>query len=420
MLRLYATQFLPLYLALPLLITLFSLLQIVQIPASQDPGNTLNLEQADTIRVSLYSLNRPDSIHISGLTGTVILYSNSQADTVSRGSHAGSLFMNNGQLIYSNMTISHTGDSLTVLSDSSSTRLITGQYGYRHYSGNLQFKAERFKGGITAINAVDLETYVASVVGSEMDFDDPEALKAQSVVSRTYALWSVQKTPYHHFDLHDHEANQVYFGNIQDKPWYAGAARATRGEILTWSNQLILAAFSSTCGGHTANNSDVWGGADHPYLTIQDDAGACSLSPHFSWTYSIKESTFGELIEQYYGFNVRDIQVEKDPSGRVQKVMLTDIRADTLMFTGNEFRLFINQRAGSMAIRSTKYSSTIHNDSLIFEGNGLGHGVGLCQWGALGLSQAGWNHKDILNFYFSGTKIVNLDSIKTNTISLYN
>ena len=416
MLSLYATQSWLRHLTLPVIILLFSLSQITHEATPDETDSVLNLSQTDTIRVSLYSLNRPDSIHISGSSGTVVLYSNARADTLSQGSHAGTLIREETQLVYLNRAV----DSLAVISDSSSTRLISDTYGYRHYSGNLYFKENRVNSGITTINAVDLETYVASVVGSEMDFENPEALKAQSVVSRTYALWSVHKSPYHDFDLHDHESSQVYFGNIQEKPWYVNATRATKGEILTWSNQLILAVFSSTCGGRTADNIDVWGGTNHPYLAIQDDAGACSLSPHFKWTFSINVNEFKKLVEQYYGFRFRDKKIKKDLSGRVQKVMLTDTRADTLTFTGNEFRLFVNRHTGPLSIRSTKYSWTVNNNIIVFKGSGFGHGVGLCQWGALGFAQAGWNHKDILNFYFSGTKIVNLDSIKTNTIRLYN
>jgi len=408
----------------PVILTLIaSTASLFHMPVSTISGtsdNLLELSQAETIRVSLYGLNRPDSIRITGSAGTLILYSESHPDTLSTESYDGSLRLNENRLIYTSPAGTRTIDSLAVYSDSSSTRLITDEYGYRHYSGDLHIKADRQNRGLTIINAVDLETYVASVVGSEMDFENPEALKAQAVVSRTYALWSIQKSPYNQFDLRDHESNQVYFGNIRDKPWYAAAAEETKGEILTWSNQLILAVFSSTCGGRTANNADVWGGTDHPYLSVQDDAGACSLSPHYRWTHTMPEHEFKEIIADTYGFSVSDKIIEKDLSGRVQKVMLSDSRADTLFFTGNEFRLFINRFAGPMAIRSTKYDWTRDRDSIVFEGNGLGHGVGLCQWGTLGFARAGWNYKDILTFYFSGTKIVSLDSFESNTIRLYN
>ena len=408
--------------ALPLIASTFLLLQtpVINISETSDADDLLDLSKAKTIRVSLYGLNRPDSVRITGSSGTLILYLESRPDTLSAESYDGFLKLDDNRLTFTNSAGIRTVDSLAVYSDSSSTRLITDAYGYRHYSGSLHFEADRQSSGLTIINAVDLETYVASVVGSEMDFENPEALKAQAVVSRSYALWSIQKSPYKEFDLRDHESNQVYFGNIKDKPWYLAAAEETKGEILTWSNQLILAVFSSTCGGRTADNKDVWGGSDHPYLAVQNDAGACSISPHYRWTYTMLVHEFRELITDTYGFSVIDKVIEKDLSGRVQKVMLADSRADTLYFTGNEFRLFINRFAGPMALRSTKYDWTDDPDTLVFEGSGLGHGVGLCQWGTLGFARAGWNYKDILTFYFSGTKIVSLDSFESNTIRLYN
>ena len=403
---------------LPFITTLYSLFQFFYQPAQ--PNDNLDLNRVDTMRVSLYGTERPDSLHVSNPKALLVLYSENQADTLSSDSVEASLYMENGRLMFQSFRTEIQVDSLVLIADSSSSRLITNEYGYRHYSGNLFFKPDRLNRGLFIVNTVDLKTYIASVIGSEMDFENPEALKAQAVVSRTYALWSVQRSPYREFDLRDHELNQVYFGNIQHKPRYAAAAEATRGEILTWSNRLILAVFSSTCGGSTADNVTVWGGNDHPYLTSQEDAQACSLSPHFNWTYSMQRDEFRENINQYYGFDFVDKQIERDPSGRVQKVMLTSSADDTLTFTGNEFRLFINRHAGPLAIRSTKYEWAQENDRIIFNGKGLGHGVGLCQWGALGLAQAGWVYKDILTFYFNGTKIVSLDSIELNTIRLYN
>lgn len=406
--------------ALPIALSLFFIFNAVIEYNHFDSRNELQLSQADTVRVSLYSLNRPESLHLSGSEGLIVIYSENQTDTLSKGYFDVNLILEPEKFLYSSDGQTLKIDSLRVSSDTLSTQLITEQYGYRHYSGRLHIKPNENGQGISVVNHVDLESYVASVVGSEMDFDHPEALKAQAVVSRSYALWSIERSPYHDFDLLDHESSQVYFGIIQDKPWYDLAAKTTKGEILTWSNQLILAVFSSTCGGKTANNKDVWGGIDHPYLTIQDDAESCSLSPHYNWSYSIEENKFQELIFQYYGFRFDKKIIEKDMSGRVQKVILTAENADTLQFTGNDFRLFINSYAGKLAIRSTKYDWSRDNDTIIFEGKGLGHGIGLCQWGALGFAQSGWNYKDILTFYFSGTNIVSLNDIESNTLRLYN
>jgi stage II sporulation protein D len=129
---------------------------------------------------------------------------------------------------------------------------------------------------------------------------------------------------------------------------------------------------------------------------------------------------FREIVSDYYGFSADQKEIEMDISGRVKTVTLIDQTADTITFTGNEFRLFINQFTGPLALRSTNYDWQVEDDTLRFEGKGLGHGVGLCQWGALGFAETGWMYKDILSFYFSGTKIVNLNEMETDTITLFN
>ena len=405
---------------IPVLAVLLALFQIFISPDPEKENHQLHVNQTDSVRVSLYGLDRPNSVRITNIYARATYFIDGESAALPEKGVDGTLTLDDGQLIFHLADGDFLIDSLQIASSSTSTRLISDEHGYRHYSGSLLFKPHSVASGLFIINTVDLEAYIASVVGSEMDFEHPEALKAQSVVSRTYALWSVKKSPYSAFDLRDHEASQVYFGNIPDKPRYRRAAEATRGEILTWSNKLILAVFSSTCGGQTVNNSSVWGGIDHPYLTSQSDADACSISPHFKWSYSMPETRFREIVRDYYGFNAERKEIETGPSGRVKTVMLTDQNADTISFTGNEFRLFINRYAGPLALRSTKYDWDVQNDTLRFEGYGLGHGVGLCQWGALGFAESGWTYKDILSFYFSGTKVVNLNTMENDTITLFN
>lgn len=405
---------------LPLLVLLPLIAQLLMSPDAVTDRNVLKLSQTDSIRVSLYGLNRPDSIRITNSAARASYFLEGESVTIPDIGIDGTLILKDRHL-----TLRFNGrelriDSLQVSSATASTRLISSEHGYRHYNGSLVFKPHPVSPGLFTVNTVDLESYIASVVGSEMDFDHPEALKAQAVVSRTFALWSKGKSPYPEFDVRDHESSQVYFGNISDKPRYKEAAEATRGEILTWSNQLILAVFSSTCGGQTVNNTSVWGGIDHPYLSSQSDADACSISPHFRWSYSMPRARFREIVSDYYGFSADQKEIEMDISGRVKTVTLIDQTADTITFTGNEFRLFINRFTGPLALRSTNYDWQVEDDTLRFEGKGLGHGVGLCQWGALGFAETGWVYKDILSFYFSGTKIVNLNEVETDTITLFN
>ena len=381
--------------------------------------STLQIDQAETVKVSLFELNPPGTIRVTADSSDVNIYSEEAEINLSGLSLDLNLAISGGVMYLETAGIRQPVDSLEIRSHSAPSRVITEEFGYRYYSGALLFKPNRTENGISAINTVDLEEYIASVVGSEMNFEEPDALKAQAVVSRTYALWSIARSPYPGFDMRDYESNQMYVGQIQGKPHYAEAARATRGEILTWSGQLILAVYSSTCGGTTANNEEVWDGLPHPYLKSQQDGVMCSASPHYEWSYSVSRAQLREIIRKQYGFSFVDHEFERTASGRINRILLKDRAGEVIQFTGNEFRLFLNDIFGPRAVRSTNFEWEEVAGTITFSGRGLGHGVGMCQWGAKGFAETGWSYKDILSFYFSGTKIVNLDSIQSNQLPLY-
>jgi len=297
-------------------------------------------------------------------------------------------------------------------------QLNTESFGTRLYKGNFQIEP-RFDSALRIINHVNLEDYIASVVGSEMNFTTIEALKAQAVVSRTYALWSIQNSPFIDYDLKDFEANQVYTGAIPLKPWYKDAAMATKGEILTWSDRLILSTYSSTCGGQTSNNEDVWSGNSLPYLRSVADKEMCSISPHYRWEFEIEKNELNELLKNRYGFTYNEVKLEKDYADRITTVTFLNSSNQSLEFSGNEFRLLINRNYTPLSIRSTRFQWNESDESVLIKGGGLGHGVGMCQWGAKGFAQNGWNYKEILSFYFNGTNVVNFHEIESQKIALH-
>lgn len=387
--------------------------------APEQPDNLLDLTRADSVRVSLFSFQPPDTVRLASGETEWILWRDDNTLTVSEDTLSTTLYYREQSLTAQFGNETYRADSVSIRSKGS-VRVITDEFGYRYYRGKVMIKPNQNRNVLDIVNTTDLESYVASVVGSEMDFHEPNALKAQAVVSRTYALWSLKKSPYPDFDLRDHEASQVYIGEIQDKPRYRQAADSTTGEILTWSDHLILAVFSSTCGGATSSNRDVWSGKKHPYLQPQQDAEACSLSPHFNWSYTLKKDEFKKMVLEHYGFRYHSAKIRKTSGLRVDSIALKNSSGNTLQFSGNEFRLFINRHTNPLAIRSTKFEWDDVGDEIIIEGRGLGHAVGMCQWGARGLANAGWDYKDILTFYFSGTKVVPLSQFETNQIALYN
>lgn len=148
-------------------------------------------------------------------------------------------------------------------------------------------------GGLTAINYVDLEEYLYSVLGAEMDGGWPrEALKAQAVAARTYALYRRQRSN-GVFDVGDDQNSQVYKGLITESTGTLAAVNATRGQVLTYNGQAILAAFHSASGGHTENVEDVWN-EPLPYLRgVPDfDQG----TPVFEWTKTFSQTDLSKRI----------------------------------------------------------------------------------------------------------------------------
>lgn len=384
----------------------------------QNSESMLDLKQVDTVRVLLFDSSPPDSLMIQPTDTSIKIYFDDDSLTIEPESGFLTLTRDNNHLVISWDGEIYRSENFILKNREGASRVVSEPFGYRLYRGDLHFTINPGRKNIQTVNYVKLEDYIASVIGSEMNFRSVEALKTQAVVSRTYALWSIHESPYNAFDLKDYESNQMYIGDIPSKPWYMNAALATHGEILTWSNKLILSVFSSTCGGITSNNEDVWSGKPLPYLRSVNDGNVCSISPHFRWEFSMSQSQVNDLLWDRYRFRKNRTEIEKDSFGRVVSITFFDNGNEPLAFTGNEFRLMINRKFGPLSLKSTQFEWD-ESDDITITGAGLGHGVGLCQWGAKGLSNEGWNYHQILSFYFSGTKVVDLHKIDSKQIALH-
>jgi len=268
----------------------------------------------------------------------------------------------------------------------------------RSYRGSFVRSADG-----SVINLVDLEQYLYSVVPHEMSPAWPvAALAAQAVCARTYVLQ--RSNPKRDYDLRPSEADQVYGGIATESPAGRAAVDATAGQVLRYGSGFASIAYSSCCGGHTESSSDAWGAAPLPYLN-----GVvcpwCADSPNYRWVSSVAfdqiEQSFGALGA--FGA-LRDVRIDgTDASGRARSFQLVGDRG-TFPVKGSAFRLGIVARV----IRSLLITRlTQARGSIAIEGGGLGHGVGLCQWGARGMAVAGKAANDILQFYFPGTEIGN-------------
>ncbi len=303
----------------------------------------------------------------------------------------------------------------------------------RPYRGGIT--ALRDRAGVTVVDRVPMETYLAGVVSAEMgrrSLAEQEALRAQAVVSRTYALRNLRRWRAQGFDLYATVADQVYGGAASETPEGRAAVEATRGRILTYGGVPIDAFFYSTCGGRTADGTEVFRAADRPYLRsvadVADDGVAyCSISPryrwHEEWTGETLRATLARTLPPVAAAagvaaaaadlsEVRDVRITyRTPSGRVGQLTIGLPRGEVRV-EGPSVRQVLRPATGDL-LRSNTFTLAVTGagrrvSRLAMDGAGAGHGVGFCQWGAVGRSRAGQDYERILAAYYPGAVLERL------------
>jgi stage II sporulation protein D len=298
----------------------------------------------------------------------------------------------------------------------------------RSYRGIVEIV--RDTAGITLVNRLLLESYLLGVVSAEMgrrNLAEFEALKAQAVVSRTYALRNLRRRSALGFDLHAGVADQVYAGSGSETPEGLEAVRSTRGMVLTYTGAPIDAFYYSTCGGQTADGVEAFHAAARPYLRSFPDvdengASYCRISPRYrwreEWTGEALRATLSRTLPAATGVSgdqvreVRDVWVaQRTASGRVNRLAIT-LRSNQVMVDGPAVRQVLRPASGDL-LRSAAFTLSATGAGraitrLVAEGSGSGHGVGLCQWGAVGRSRAGHDFQRILAAYYPGAALQRL------------
>ncbi len=251
--------------------------------------------------------------------------------------------------------------------------------------------------GIAAVNWVDLEEYLYSVIGGEMDTAWPqEALKAQAITARTFALYERQRQ--RNNPIYDLGASpdrwQMYKGVISESPSTYASVDATSGQVLTYQNRIILSVFHNCSGGHTENVEDVWGSTE-PYLRgVQDfdqNVNECN------W---VKTFSPAEISADVSGVgNVQQMITQTlSPFGSVKVLRIVGDRGTK--------DLKLEQVRTALKLKSTRFTvSKAADGSFVLQGHGWGHSIGMSQWGAYNLARRGYNHLQILNYYFQGVAL---------------
>jgi stage II sporulation protein D len=268
----------------------------------------------------------------------------------------------------------------------------------RAYRGS----ATRARDG-TVVSTVSLEEYLYSVVPREMPPSWPAAaLQTQAVCARTYVLQ--RSDPRRDYDVVPSELDQVYTGIDSETSASRAAVDATAGTVLRAGASYARVMYSSCCGGHTEAANEAWGGAPIAYLGGVV-CTTCTDSPYYRWSRDVDRSAVAAAFTaelQPVGSLQTLREGDRDLSGRARTILLQAERG-TIPVRGATFRLRVGTRVVLSLLITRFEPATEAPERIAIEGGGLGHGVGLCQWGARGLALRGASFSDILHFYFPGT-----------------
>ncbi len=269
------------------------------------------------------------------------------------------------------------------------------------------------KGSYQVINELGLEDYVRAVVGEEMSSRWPlEALKAQAVIARTYALYRKSKSTSSLYDLSATVDSQMFTGDARDKQGPAAAARDTAGEVLTYEGEVIETVYHSACGGETEKAKDVWD-RDYPYLKSQD-CPCGKESPYARWekTFAIKEIERALAAGGYSVSGISRIRILDRSDTKRVKMVKVSASSGSINIKGIDFRRLL----GYSKLPSTAFEVRKEDSKFIFSGKGSGHGVGLCQWGAKVMADEGKGYREILEHYYPGTVLVNTNALSSQAV----
>lgn len=334
----------------------------------------------------------------------------------------------------------------------------------------ISFNSQKYRDGIqfsfyddtrvNVLNVVEMEHYLYGVVGREIGYSAPmEALKAQSVVSRTYAYANID--PKHRYDVVATISSQVYGGYAEETKknfeFVKQAVDATAGEIMVYNGVAFPAYFSANAGGHTENLENVWGGnSEVPFIGIESPFDANGTSS-YNWIVNYSKTELELRADAFSGSDIGeiiDIVVVRENdkglptvSGRVYRVDIIGTLGTATAFRDNIrsllglkstlFNLTYNAAHNTVFLKSLGYEEQTddmqglfvigasgervqlaasdivaidaesarnigqkHLSDVVIEGNGHGHGVGMSQHGAVGMANAGYLYKDIISYYY--------------------
>jgi stage II sporulation protein D len=271
----------------------------------------------------------------------------------------------------------------------------------RQYRGTLKIIPGPRR-DVWVIDILPLEEYLVGLINYEISSQWPlEAVKAQVVAARTFAFYQRSIRAGEPYDVESGVSDQVYGGVGREDFRSRQAVLETKGELILHRGNPIFAVYSSCCGGKTEPGELMWMGT-FPYLRTVE-CSYCLDSPHFLWNYALDGERLGMALEESSSSAPRVLGLEINERSRTRRVLRVTVRTekDRRQISGKEFRRLL----GYDLLRSTNFVLTQKDGVYLFSGLGWGHGVGLCQWGARGMAEAGMDHRTILKYYYQGVQI---------------
>ncbi|HJU90682.1 MAG TPA: SpoIID/LytB domain-containing protein [Gemmatimonadaceae bacterium] len=282
--------------------------------------------------------------------------------------------------------------------------------------------------GVAVVNRLPIESYLRGVVPLEIGNRSPEeraAVQAQAVAARSFT-YSRLRDPSAAYDLRASTLDQVYGGVDVERALSDEAIASTRGLVLMYGARPVGAPYFSSCGGRTAAASEVWRSPDEPHLVSVSDTNPitgrsyCEDAPRAIWNRAFDRPELTRVLERYLSSYValpaggpgavRSVEVDgTTSSGRVRAVIVSSDRGRYVL-RGNDMR-FVLRAPGGEILPSTYFSldAVTAPDGRVsrvtLRGRGNGHGVGMCQWGAIGRARAGQDFRAILRTYYPGTSV---------------
>lgn len=280
-------------------------------------------------------------------------------------------------------------------------------YNKRRYMGKIQLLP--YKDSLLVINQLPMEEYIYSVIKTESWPGWPvEYNKVQAIISRTYALDQIlrnkrAKLPYH---IRATNINQTYSGAHHTES-IRQAVQETEHVFLIYNNQPITAMYDSCCGGVIPAKIAGVNFDQAPYLKRTKPCNYCTACRYYRWEFTTDkghlEHALRELIPGLR--TLRKITIKNnDKAGLVQQLTVHGHRHQTVISAAEFYRVF-------KPVKSRAFTISNNMDSITFKGKGLGHQLGVCQWGAKGMIDKGYTYKEVLDFYYPGTKLMRLKQI---------